>query len=203
MNEAKEAILAAIRLNKPAAVARPSLRDFGRSGVEGNLLETFKKNLKAASGGYYDVKDAEEARWLLKQIHPDAKVVCSVVTEIKGNRQIISTDDPHLLEDVEVGIIRAQFGIAENGAVWLAQKDLVVDALGFLSQHLIILLDPDAMVTHMHEAYQKVDIATQNYGCFMMGPSATADISAVHISGAQGARSLNVFFMKSGLKKFQ
>lgn len=195
MNEAKEAILKAIRQNKPAAVERPLLRDFGRSGVEGELLETFKQHLKAADGGYCDVKDAGEAQWLLRQIHPDAKITCSVVPEIKGNREIKETDDPHTLENVEVGVVRAQFGVAENGAVWLAQKDLVVNALGFLSQHLIILLDPQAIIMHMHEAYQKVDIASQNYGCFMMGPSATADISAVHISGAQGARSLNVFFL--------
>src|ERR1700761_4073693 len=195
MNEAKEAILAAIRKNKPAAVDHPVLRDFGRSGVEGDLLETFKKNLKAADGNFYDVEDAAKAQWLLQQIHPDAKIVCSVMPEIKGNKAIITTDDPHQLEDIEVGIVRAQFGVAENGAVWLAQKDLVVNALGFLSQHLVVLLDPEAIVTHMHGAYQKADIGTQNYGCFMMGPSATADISAVHISGAQGARTLNVFFM--------
>lgn len=196
MNEAKEAILAAVRQNKPAAVEHPLLRNFGRSGVEGELLETFKKNLKAADVGYYDVEDPAKAQWLLRQIHPDAKIVCSVVPEIPGTKQIIPTDDPHLLEDIEVAVVRAQFGVAENGAVWLAQKDLVVNALGFFSQHLIIVLDPAAIVTHMHEAYQKADIATQNYGCFMMGPSATADISAVHIKGAQGARSLNVFFIK-------
>lgn len=197
MNEAKEAILKAIRKNKPAAVDHPVLRDFGRSGVEGNLPDTFKKNLKAAFGNYYDVENAEKAQWLMRQIHPDAKIICSIVPEIKGTKAIITTDDPHRLEDIEVGIVRAQFGVAENGSVWLAQKDLAVNALGFLSQHLIILLDPDAIVTHMHEAYQKTDIGTQNYGCFMMGPSATADISAVHISGAQGARSLNVFFLKA------
>jgi L-lactate dehydrogenase complex protein LldG len=196
MSEAKEAILQAIRQNKPAVVAHPGLRDFGRSGVEGGLLETFKKNLKAAGGGYYEVEDAGKAQFLLKQIHPDAKVICSVVPEVEGNRLISARTDPHTLADVEVGIIRAQFGVAENGAVWLSQEDLVVDALGFLSQHLIILLDPEAIVTHMHEAYQQTDIVKANYGCFMMGPSATADISAVHISGAQGARSLNVFLLK-------
>jgi L-lactate dehydrogenase complex protein LldG len=196
MSEAKEAILAAIRQNKPAIVPHPALRNFGRSGVEGNLLETFKKNLKAADAGYYDVENAEKARWLLKQIHPDAKVICSVVAEITGNRQITASDDPHSLEDVEVAVICAQFGIAENGAIWLAQKDFVVDALGFLSQHLVIVLDPKNIVINMHDAYKKTDISTQNYGCFMMGPSATADISAIHIKGAQGARSVNVFFMK-------
>jgi L-lactate dehydrogenase complex protein LldG len=56
----------------------------------------------------------------------------------------------------------------------------------------------DFVVERLGEVYQRVDIATQNYGCFMMGPSATADISAVHISGAQGAHSLNIFFTKPG-----
>jgi len=196
MNNAKEAILAAIRKNKPAAVIHPKLTDFGRSGVEGDLLETFKKNLKAADSGCYEAENAEKAQWLLQQIHPDAKVIGSVVPEITGNRRIDESTDPHTLEDVEVGVVRAQFGVAENGAVWLSQSDLVVNALGFLSQHLLVLLDPGMILSHMHEAYQKADIFTQNYGCFMMGPSATADISAVHIKGAQGARSLNILFLK-------
>lgn len=197
MNEAKEAILKAIRQTRPVPVAHPGLPQIDKSGVEGELLETFKKNLKAADGGCYDVESPEQVQWLLKQIHPDAKVVCSVVPGITGNRLISPATDPHTLEDVDVGIVRAQFGVAENGAVWLSQQDLVVNALGFLAQHLIIVLDPEKIVTHMHEAYRETDIEKENYGCFMMGPSATADISAVHIKGAQGARSLNVFLLNA------
>jgi L-lactate dehydrogenase complex protein LldG len=33
------------------------------------------------------------------------------------------------------------------------------------------------------------------YGCFMAGPSATADIEATLVHGAQGARSLDVFLL--------
>ena len=33
------------------------------------------------------------------------------------------------------------------------------------------------------------------YGCFMAGPSATADIEATLVHGAQGGRSLNVLFL--------
>lgn len=35
----------------------------------------------------------------------------------------------------------ARFAVAESGAIWLTQEDLVLDGLGFLSQHLVILLD--------------------------------------------------------------
>jgi L-lactate dehydrogenase complex protein LldG len=102
---------------------------------------------------------------------------------------------PHELADVDVGVVRAQFGVAESGAVWLTQEDLVVDALAFLSQHLIVLLDPAEIVPDMHAAYHGAQLNETAYGCFMMGPSATADVEATLVHGAQGARSLNVFFL--------
>jgi len=195
-SEAREQILSSIRKNKPGHVAHPVLRDFSSSGADGDLLELFKKHLKEAFAHWHEVNDIAQAENLIKQLHPDAQIICSATPEITGNRAINAEDDPHSLEDVDVGVIRARFGVAENGAVWLTQEDLIVDALGFLSQHLIILLDPDEIAGNMHSAYQQVEIDKHNYGCFMMGPSATADINAVHIDGAQAARSLNVFLMK-------
>jgi L-lactate dehydrogenase complex protein LldG len=195
-SEAREQILNSIRKNKPLNVPKPQLRDFSSSGVDDDLLQLFKKHLKEAFANWHEVSSAEQAQELIKQLHPDAKVICSATSEIEGNRKISPSDDPHSLKNVDIGIMRARFGIAENGAVWLTQEDMVVDALGFLSQHLVILLDPDEIVSNMHSAYKRVELTKHNYGCFMMGPSATADINAVHIDGAQGARSLNVFFIK-------
>jgi hypothetical protein len=88
-----------------------------------------------------------------------------------------------------------QRNVAESGAVWLTQEDLMVSALGFLSQHLIVLLDPEQIVADMHDAYARVRLDQTAYGCFMMGPSATGDIEATMVHGAQGVRSLNVFFL--------
>jgi L-lactate dehydrogenase complex protein LldG len=53
-----------------------------------------------------------------------------------------------------------------------------VDALGFLSQHLVVLLDPEQIVADMHQAYRRIRLHLTEYGCCMMGPSATADIEA-------------------------
>ena len=77
----------------------------------------------------------------------------------------------------------------------LRSAALIVDALGFLSQHLVVLLDPNDIVSDMHEAYRRVRLHETAYGCFMAGPSATADIEATLVHGAQGARSLDVFFL--------
>jgi L-lactate dehydrogenase complex protein LldG len=68
-----------------------------------------------------------------------------------------------------------------------------VNALGVLSQHLVVLLDPADIVGTMHDAYDRLDLAASSYGVFMAGPSATGDIEGVIVHGAQGARTLTVF----------
>lgn len=193
-NSSREAILRSIRANLPQIpVEHPSIRDFKRPA--GNPKATFEQRLREAGGAAYDVGSAAEAESKLRSLHPEAKVICSAVPEIAGTRRVEKVRDPHDLADVDVGIVRAQFGVAESGAVWITQEDLSIDALGFLSQHLIVLLDPKQIVPDMHAAYRRVRLNETAFGCFMMGPSATADVEATLVHGAQGARSLNLFFL--------
>ena len=42
----------------------------------------------------------------------------------------------------DVGVVRAAFGVAETGSIWLSEQDLRVNALAYLAQHLVALLDP-------------------------------------------------------------
>ena len=189
----RETILRSIRANLPnVEVAHPGIRAFPRP-AEG-LKALFEQRLKEAGGAAHDVGSVAEAESRLSLLHPDAKVICSVVPEIAGTRPVEKVRDAHELADVDVGVVRAQFGVAESGAVWLTQEDLFVDALGFLSQHLVVLLDPKQIVPDMHAAYCRVRLNETAFGCFMMGPSATADVEATLVHGAQGARTLNLFF---------
>ena len=112
-----------------------------------------------------------------------------------GTRRVEDVRDPHELNDVDVGVVRSPLGVAEAGAVWLTQAELVANALAVLSQHLIVLLDPAAIVDTMHDAYGRLDLTASPYGVFLAGPSATGDIEGVIIHGAQGARSLTVLFL--------
>jgi L-lactate dehydrogenase complex protein LldG len=190
----RETILNAIRSNLPKVpVEHPGIRAFQHP--DGALKAMFEQRLKEAGGAAHDVGSAAEAESKLVELHPDAKVICAAVPEIAGTRRVEKVCDPHDLADVDVGVVRAQFGVAESGAVWLTQEDLVVNALGFLSQHLVVLLDPKQIVPDMHAAYRRVRLTETAFGCFMMGPSATADIEATLVHGAQGARSLNLFFL--------
>jgi L-lactate utilization protein LutC len=95
--------------------------------------------------------------------------------------------------NADIGAAVPPLHIASIGIEKLIPR--VEDALAFLSQHLIVLLDPGEIVPDMHEAYRRVRLNETAYGCFMMGPSATADVEATLVHGAQGVRSLNVFFL--------
>jgi L-lactate dehydrogenase complex protein LldG len=122
----------------------------------------------------------------------DAKVVCSTVPEIAGNRDIVGVSKPQELADVDFAIVRASFGVAETGSVLLGDADLHVNAVAYLAQHLIVLLDPADIVVNLHHAYRRSEFRDRHYASFHTGPSATADIEGVLIHGAQGVRSLSV-----------
>ena len=193
-SSSRDAILNAVRQNLPKQrVEQPPIPAFQPS--VGPLRPAFERHLREAGGGVHYIASPAEAEAKLAVLHPGAKVVCSAVPEIAGTRRVETVRDPHELGDVDVGVVRAQFGVAESGAVWLTEEDLIVDALAFLSQHLIVLLDPEQIVADMCEAYRRVKLTETAYGCFMMGPSATADVEATLVHGAQGVRSLNVFFL--------
>lgn len=191
----RDLILAAIRKNQQTpAVPLPEVKLFNDHSSEA-LLPLFKRQLERMGGQSFEVNSIDEIKPKILELYPEEKVICSTVSEISGTKPIEVDTDPHELADVDVGIIRAKFGVAETGAVWLTQEDLVVNALGFLSQHLVVLLDAKKLVVNMHEAYQNLNLKESAYGVFMAGPSATGDVEAVMIKGAQGARSLSLFLL--------
>jgi L-lactate dehydrogenase complex protein LldG len=159
------------------------------------ILPYFRRQLEAMGGRSFEVADAAAARAKVAELFPAARVVCSAAPEVPGTRRVADVRDPHELNDVDVGVVRSPLGVAEAGAVWLTQGELVVNALGVLSQHLVVLLDPAAVVATMYDAYGRIDLTASPYGVFLAGPSATGDIEGVIIHGAQGARSLTVLLL--------
>ena len=110
--------------------------------------------------------------------------------EVAGNWPL--PEDPRELANVDVGVVRARFGVAETGSVFLSEAEFKVNALGFLPQHLVVLLDMNAIVPNLHHAYRHPAFREARYAVFMTGPSATADIEGILVRGAQGIRSLTV-----------
>jgi L-lactate dehydrogenase complex protein LldG len=215
---ARDVILAAVRKNLPRpAVPLPDIPHAGRKGLKTGLgykehfhglpevpgfpdegepiAPYFRRQLEAMGGRSFEVPDAAAARGKLAELFPTAIVICSATSEVPGTRRVQDVRDPHELNDVDVGVIRSPLGVAEAGAIWVTQNDLIVNALAVLSQHLIVLLDPRAIVDTIQDAYDQLDLTASPYGVFLAGPSATGDIEGVIIHGAQGARSLTVLLL--------
>lgn len=191
----RDNILASIRANRPK-VERPipgvPLFD-DRSPAQ--LLATFREALHRMGGILLDPSGDP-----LKPIQDKlvgAKVICSTVPEIIGNLEITRVTAPQQLAHVDFAIVRASFGVAETGSVLLTDENLHVNAIAYLAQHLIVLLDPGDLVVNIHHAYRRPEFRQHRYACFHTGPSATADIEGVLIHGAQGVRSLSVLPLAS------
>ena len=193
----RDAILAAVRANQPApAPAIPTIPLFERTAH--SLLDEFRENLTSMGGKLAPALDAGGLdAWLPAQF-PDAAVICSATPDVRGTRPLDSGAQPAELADVDVGVVRAAFGVAETGSVWLSEEELQVNALAYLAQHLVILLDPARIVGNLHQAYRDPRFNTARYAVLVTGPSATADIEGVLIHGAQGVRSLTVAMIPLG-----
>jgi L-lactate dehydrogenase complex protein LldG len=188
----RDEILASIRANLPH-VDRPlphvALFDDDQLG---SLLSAFKDSLHRMGGVFLDPPASGDLLAPVRAKIARAKIVCSTVPEITGNRDIAGVGAPRDLSDVDFAIVRASFAVAETGSVLLSDADLRVNGVAYLAQHLIVLLDPADIVVNLHHAYRRPEFRDRHYASFHTGPSATADIEGVLIHGAQGVRSLSV-----------
>ncbi|HYZ20619.1 MAG TPA: LUD domain-containing protein [Rhodopila sp.] len=188
----RDEILASIRANLPQ-VDRPLplVRLFDDS-PPASLIATFKDSLHRMGGVFLDPPPSGDSLAPVRAKLAGANVVCSTVPEIAGNCDIAGVGTPRDLADVDFAIVRAAFAVAETGSVLLSDADLRVNAVAYLAQHLIVLLDPADIVINLHHAYRRPEFHDRHYASFHTGPSATADIEGVLIHGAQGVRSLSV-----------
>jgi L-lactate dehydrogenase complex protein LldG len=157
-----------------------------------SLLAAFREALLDMGGDFLDAPAGEDPLQPIRQRLAEAKVVCSATPEVQGNRPLSSVRAPRDLADVDIGVVRAAFAVAETGSICLTDANLGVNTLGYLPQHLIVLLDPADVVVNLHHAYRRPELRQGHYAVFHTGPSATADIEGVLIHGAQGVRSLTV-----------
>jgi L-lactate dehydrogenase complex protein LldG len=186
----REMILEAVRRNQPTASPLPEVPLFDQD--QPPAWQRFRDSLERMGGKLAEPGPGGDLGALVRDLHPDAQVICSATPEVTGNRVLSDVGAPKDLDDVDVGVVRAVFGVAETGSVFLREAELGVNALGYLAQHFVVLLDPADVVGNLHQAYNRPEFADAGYAVLMTGPSATADIEGVLIHGAQGVRSLTV-----------
>lgn len=189
----RASILAAIRNNKPELVALPNI-NASLFDDDTDVVETFMMNLQLVGGKVIQLKQLKEVDEAIKKQYPNAKhiVSCSGASQL-GTITISKDTSPHTLHTIDLAIINATLGVAENGAVWLSETDFIVRALPFITNDLVIILSKHTICRHMHEAYNRISERDKSFGLFLSGPSKTADIEQCLVIGAQGAVSVTVF----------
>jgi L-lactate dehydrogenase complex protein LldG len=194
---ARDSILADIRRNRPAGdFPLPEVPLFTPLIGE-DLVAEFGERLKRMGGRVAEPGAADVFAGVRERLDA-AKVIASAVPELTGNRDLRSVRYPQEVEDVDVAVVRAVFGIAETGSVLFTQDQLIVNAVAYLAQHLVVLLDPADILPNVQAAYRRPEFGRSAYAVLHTGPSATADIEGVLIHGAQGVRSLTVVMLPRG-----
>ena len=158
-----------------------------------DTLGQFVKMTEAVGGHVIVAKEGESPDDLVRRAYPEAKTFASNLPEIT-----IATKDPDTvaeandLNGTDVGIVRGEIGVAENGCVWIPQT-MKEKAILFISEYLVIFLHKENIVNNMHEAYARIAMDPKyNFGTFISGPSKTADIEQALVMGAQAARGVTV-----------
>jgi len=192
----RESILAAVAKNQPENVPLPDLGQFQSVG-EGTL-QKFTDVLTGIGGQVKQVSSYEEIEEIVAAQYPAPAKIVTTVTDLKtlfaeDKLRVVSPLDFH---DVALAIIKAEFGVAENGAVWVTEKTMGHRALPFITENLAVIIKAGDIVPSMHKAYER-NITDYGFGAFIAGPSKTADIEQSLVIGAHGPKSMTVFVMMS------
>ena len=190
----KEDLLAKIRANIHTTYDMPSFDDM--KGVQyADPLKQFVEMSKTVGGKVVELEKGQDINEVIKNCYPDAKVIASNLPEVTiANRNPDTVAEANDLNGTDVGVVRGVFGVAENGCIWIPQT-MKEKAMCFISEYLVIMLDRKQIVNNMHEAYQRVEFNSYGYGCFISGPSKTADIAQALVMGAQAARGVTVILV--------
>ena len=130
----KEDILKKYRANVREKFDMPDLSDIKAITYPDPLVQ-FIKMTESVGGHVIEVKEGQDINELVKEMYPDAKEIASNLPEVT-----IATRNPDTvgrardLNGTDVGIIRGQFGVAENACVWIPQT-MKEKAVCFISEN--------------------------------------------------------------------
>lgn len=192
---AREKILSAISENKPALTNLPVISMEQVTNYDDTVLK-FTATLESIGGKVIELEGLQQLEEEIINERKKGYLVLNAINksaeeEIRINSSQTATE----LEPLHKAYIKASIGVAENGAVWIKESQMINRLLPFICQHLIIVLEREKIVSTMHHAYQQINTFEEGFGVFLAGPSKTADIEQSLVIGAHGARSLTVYLI--------
>ncbi len=192
MPRSREAILASVR--RMGGVERP-LPELPHFDVpEADPAVRFAEQLAAAGGRSHSAEGAGAVAATIGALPgvADAARLFSGVAAVASRHPTGAPVVPGDLSGVDVAVLPGAPAVAESGAVWVVPPDLLSRAALFLAERVVLVVPASSLVHTLHEAYAALDARPPRFGCFVSGPSKTADIEQALVIGAHGPRALDV-----------
>jgi L-lactate dehydrogenase complex protein LldG len=192
----RDAILSSLRRNAPRLSPLPQAP---AAITYADPEKQFAEEFTFVGGKFFRIASLAEADPELGRLdsYTQARKIASLIPGIgRANVDLSSLKGPHELEGLDIAIIPAEFGVAENGAVWVPGNALGPQrAIFVITQHLVLVVQAGHIVHNMHQAYDRIRFEGLGFGTFISGPSKTADIEQALVVGAHGARSCSLFMV--------
>ncbi len=199
MRNARESILAALSATRPAFAHRD--RRLALPSMPADPVAVLRARVEAAGGGFQVVPRND---WVARVDWPLAFAtgadtrssaplsVYSAFPELPSRGAGCGEPASPALTQLDLCVLRAEFAVVENGAVWQLPRDSFERRAALLAEHLVVVIEGDALVASLHQAYERIDLAAISFGWFLCGPSKTADIEQALVLGAHGPRSMRL-----------
>jgi L-lactate dehydrogenase complex protein LldG len=159
--------------------------------VNFDVVQHFKKTLISIGGQPIEMNKLSNLDLVLQKLFPSFNEMKTIIP----SRNQFAPSDRLALADVKIAVLRGDFAVAENGAVWLTDACMGDRVLPFICEHLVLILERSSIVATMHHAYDRIGDSVYGLGIFIAGPSKTADIEQSLVLGAHGAKSLTVLMV--------
>ena len=163
------------------------------------LVERFAAGLARAGGELLRAPDDERARALLAALPclgGDGPVFSASPSLHPGRGRLPGAGAPPAeVAAVRAALLPGRLAVAESGAVFVTDEGLPHRALPFLVEDLVLVVPASSLVPTLEDAYRCLRPSRPGFGCFVAGPSKTADIEQALVVGAHGPRSTRVLLL--------
>jgi L-lactate dehydrogenase complex protein LldG len=191
-------ILARIKENQPELKPLPpdELILSKNWGNNADNTEQFRNVLTTIGGALIEISGYGEILDFIKEHYQGEQRIISTLPELSSITEPgWENEDPHSLENVDLAVIRAHFGVAENAALWITEDLMQQRVVPFICQQLAVVVSKNEILATMHDAYARIGEAEYGFGAFIAGPSKTADIEQSLVLGAHGPKGMTVFLI--------